>query len=122
MRFHSDTLTEDDYYTTLAITGIDRVWIDECSERSSRSRSKAFEIRLAAEHCKGRRRRNSGRYGAEGGEVWAATFDEHGKWMAELYKLDPNMIVSGCYKDVQEFNERTNNAYLPIEKTNIKIA
>jgi hypothetical protein len=114
MRFHSNILTRVDFSAALGAAGLNDVWIEKFSEHHSRKRQKGYEIRLAADHAKGRRRRNSGQYGADGSEVWAATYSEHGKWMAELYKIDPEMIVAGCYYDINSFNEQTRYEFVPL--------
>jgi hypothetical protein len=52
----------------------------------------------------GRRRVNSGEHGA--GYHYAATWDEHGIWMAALYELDPDMEIS-YYNNRADFMEQT---------------
>jgi hypothetical protein len=113
MRIHSDILTVNDFSRAISAAGLSGdVWVDECSPRGSRKRQRAHEVRLAANpgrdiEGKSRRPHNDGKYGAERSEIKAATYNEHGWWMAELYKLDPEMIIGNIYFDVNSFNERT---------------
>lgn len=91
MKIHSDKLTRADISDALATTGLtaEGVHLDGLIERGSRKRARGFEVKLSAEPRKGRRRqRNTGQHGAEfmGDQpLWvAATWDEHGRWFAEL--------------------------------------
>jgi hypothetical protein len=75
--------------------GIDGVYV-ELTERGSRSRPRAFDLHLLAEHRQGRRRGNTGHYGA--GYDYAATWDEWGIVFARLFALDPDAICgTGSY-------------------------
>jgi hypothetical protein len=88
MRIHTN-LTSDTINTlTYGIDGVDIEW----TERGSRSRARAFDFHLVAVERKGRRRGNSGRYGA--GYEYAATWDEWGIVFARIFALDPEM---NCY-------------------------
>jgi hypothetical protein len=117
MRIHSDVLIMANFYgATKAAKLSPDVWVEDFSQHGSRKRSRGYEVRLAAEagrDYKGtaRRPRNSGSYGAEDGTYQkAATYDEHGKWIAELYKVDPEAIV-GPYKNAEDFHSKTRYAY-----------
>lgn len=62
----------------------------------------------------GRRRRNSGAYGAD--DEWAATYDEHGHWMAQVFVLDPKAAIgwsprTPMYNGVGAFHLKTKGAY-----------
>jgi hypothetical protein len=112
MRIHSDTLTRSDLRDALAEANLDGVWLDLCDQGGSRSRAHGFTVRLAANPMPGRRRpRNSGKYGAEDGtyEV-AATWAEHGMWMARIFQRDPNAIVAH-YKGEDHFHALTKYAF-----------
>jgi len=115
MRIHSDRLTRQDLYS--ATEGIEGVWVDGAIETGSRSRARGFTVKLAAEPQKGRRRRNTGNYGAEDGgypiQVAAATYDEHGRWMAELFERDPDAIIT-YYSGRDDFHEQTDGKYRPV--------
>lgn len=117
MRIHSDVFTRDDFQRALRDAGLvaHDVILDVCEPHGSRRRLRGFEIQLAAvREYNGkskRRRRNSGIYGARGEEeVWAATYAEHGLWMAQLYEKDPDAIV-GPYKDRDDFDDKTRNEF-----------
>lgn len=107
MRIHSDILNASHFFS--AVVGLDGVWVDECNPRGSRSRKCAYEVRLAASQKPGRnRRRNSGQYGAD--SLFAATYDEHGHWMAKLFNVDPNAII-GPYDGEINFHRMTDGNY-----------
>lgn len=118
MRIHTDVLTSEDFYRAISAAGLSPdVWVDECNVRGSRRRNRAFEVRLAAEPGrdkggKARRPRNSGQYGAENGDYQkAATYDEHGYWMAELFRKDPTLIIQGCYDGAAKFHALTKQRF-----------
>ena len=115
MRIHSDTLIRRSFTNALTRASLDDVWVEDYSEHRSTKRARGFEIRLGAEHKTGRRRRNSGKYGA--GDRWpmAATYDEHGAWIAELYRIDPNAII-GPYTSREQFHEQTEYKYVNLEE------
>lgn len=77
----------------------------------------AFTFRLAsATKLPGdkRRRRNSGSYGAD--ELWAATHDEHGHWMAQVFEADPDAAIGWSPRTPQytgraDFHAKTEGAY-----------
>jgi hypothetical protein len=52
-----------------------------------------YRVHLESDH---------GRYARNGRDGRAATWDEHGLWMAELYKLDP-MAQIAWYKNAAQF-------------------
>src|SRR5215831_11442096 len=108
VRIHTDKLTRADFSAAVGMAKLRGVWIGDCSEHGSRKRARGFEVRLAAEERPGRRRRNSGQYGAEAEA--AATYDEHGAWMNALYLIDPDAIV-GPYANAQDFHAKTGNHY-----------
>lgn len=105
MRLHSDTLTPEDLRDALRGTG---VYLDFATLHASRSRARGIEFRLVANAGPGRRRRNSGVYGA--GHEYAATWDEHGDFFATLFDLDPEAII-GPYKGRSDFHQKTKAAY-----------
>ena len=114
MRIHSDTLTTADFTKALRAAGLLDVHIEHATIHGSRSRQRAFEVRLEAEPRKGRRRRNTGTHGAEdAGQImfWAAaTYDEHGYWMVNLFRKDPRAIV-GPYDGVTDFHRQTGRKF-----------
>lgn len=121
MRIHSDVFTRDSFDAALwpRSLNVQGVNIEDLSEHRSRSRARAFEVRLAATpgrdySGKARRPRNSGAYGAEslyaGQTIKAATYNEHGQWIAELYAADPDAII-GPYRHYDHFHASTRFAY-----------
>ena len=119
MRIHSSVLTAKDLHSAIGEAGLPtaEVWVETLTQHRSTKRERAFEVRLAAtqgrdRNGKARRPRNSGFYGAESGGPYlkAATYDEHGYWMAVLFAKDPEAIV-GPYKGVSEFNQMTRYKY-----------
>lgn len=109
MRIHTDHLSRGDLTAAVSKAGLRGVWIDGMTEHGSRSRKRAFEVRLAASPRPGRRFRNSGQYGAESA-TYAATYDEHGEWIAQLYALDADAIV-GPYRGRADFHAQTKSHY-----------
>lgn len=97
MRIHSDTLTQGDLNAARAAAGLGTdVFIDGLIRHGSRSRSHAFEVHLGAfagrdYNGKARRASNSGRFGAA--DTKAATYDEWGLWIEQVFALDPDAIV-----------------------------
>ena len=114
MRIHSDTLTTADFTKALREAGLADVHVEHATIHGSRSRRRAYEVRLEAEPRKGRRRRNTGTHGAEdAGQImfWAAaTYDEHGYWMVGLFRKDPEAIV-GPYNGVEDFHAQTGRKF-----------
>ncbi len=101
MRIYSDVLTAADFY--IAIEDGGDVFVDEVTEKGARKRSRRFDVYLEAMPGKGRRARHN-RPG------YAATYDEHGFWMAELFRVDPDAIIA-YYDGVDDFNRQTKGAY-----------
>lgn len=83
----------------------------------SLSRRHGYVIHLASETKTGpdlgprtaRRRVNSGVYGA--GEWYAATWEEWGWFMAEVYALDPAARWSCGYRDSADFHRKTGGRF-----------
>lgn len=110
MFVHSDTLTRDDLYAALPAD----VMIAELRElRNPRKRARGWKITLEGYGARHTRRRNSGYYGAAevdtlGHYGYAATWDDHGEWMAALYETDPLASIA-CYANRDDFYEQTAN-------------
>lgn len=83
-------------------------------EKGSRSRTRGFEVRLAwyGEKVKGDGRRwtNSGTSGADTGGFYAASYDEWGWFIHELFEADSELIF-GHYKDRTTFDTMTKYAF-----------
>lgn len=93
MRFHSNTLTDSEFYAAAREAG---VAFGKFEQRGSRKRARAFEVILT-----GSSSRNS-----SSNDFKAATWDEWGLFFAALYKRDNEMFCS-AYVDVDHFNWST---------------
>ncbi len=103
MKVYSDTLTRDDMLDALP----KGVTLDHCEPmRAPRLRRHGWNVTLR--RWGSNRNTNSGHYGA--GEKGAATYDDHGAWMAELYDRDPDARIS-WWKNRDDFNEGTEYKY-----------
>jgi hypothetical protein len=121
MKIHSDVLEQDDFYRALVDSYVaqEGVMIDKFKIEGSRKRAFGYVVHLDAlpgrdRNGKNRRPVNSGTSGA--GQNTAATYDEWGYWLAELFERDPDMITD-YYKSREDFHNQTNNNYR-IEVTN----
>ena len=106
MRIHSDTLVRADLYAALAAIPGGDVGIS-CetppSLHKSRSRDHAYSVALRGHGVRHTRRPNTNTGGS--GE-YAATYDDWGFWLAELFSRDPNAIA-GPYKGAADFERQT---------------
>jgi hypothetical protein len=106
MRIHTDLLVEADLDGAVP-AGL----TVEHERKGSRKRTRAYDVRLGSptkEPGDGRRRPNSGQFGAGAG--WAATYDEWGAFIATLYDYDPDALI-GPYQGEQHFHETTHGRY-----------
>lgn len=101
MRLHSDILTERDLLASLPANVHAYV-----TSHGSRKRARAFEVTLYVTQKDELHRRygNSGGYGSA--EDVAATWDEWGTWMQNLYYIDPDALI-GWYSSYHHFLEMT---------------
>lgn len=110
MKIYSDTLTRDDLYAALP----DGVMVADIREiRNPRKRARGWQITLEGYAARHTRRRNSGTWGAvpTAGEYgYAATWDDHGVWMAALYEIDPLALIAE-YANRDDFYESTEHAH-----------
>lgn len=84
--------------------------------QGSRSRKHGFKIQLGTyDQSSGptkSRHLAGGQHGAiHDMQVWAATYDEWGWFIAELFAIDPDALF-GPYKGLQSFNEQTGFKYV----------
>lgn len=106
MKIHADKLYAADMRETPA--GVHSEFI----ERGSRSRARAFDVSLSAQHGHDRHgikrcyARNTGRSGGAGDWDRAATWVEWGDWICELFRRDPKAII-GQYDGATDFVAQT---------------
>ncbi len=102
MRIHT-SLTQAEVYACLP-TGV----YANIGEHGSRKRDRAFEVTLYVYESDSLHRRhgNSGGYGST--DLYAATWDEWGVWMDNIYKRDGDAII-GWYETRAMFEEVTRN-------------
>lgn len=93
----------------------------EFTYQDSRSHPSGFKIQLGTYDkytgpTGSRRYKNTGHLGASsawnGEPVWAATYDEWGWFIAEIFLADPRAKF-GPYKDATDFHRQTKGAYRP---------
>lgn len=99
MRIHTDNLTTGDLMDAAKIARVEIDW----TSHGSRSRDHAFEVRLTGES---RRRPNSGQYGATR-DAYAATWDQWGVFLAELFQRDATATIPSAYRDGEAFANHT---------------
>ena len=106
MKVYSDILTATDLHaaTPRGVT----VW--ECDPISKpRIRSHGWTVQL---RCWGSARHvNTGYYGA--GEQGAASWDQHGEWMARLFDIDPDARIA-YYNGAEDFHRSTRDKYTKV--------
>lgn len=92
------------------------VYFDKCEGGRSKTHTGAAEVHLTAaykEPGSKRRRPSSGRYGFDGNEAWAATWDEWGWFFSALFVIDPTAKVAD-YPTREVFHSSTAGKYLPV--------
>jgi hypothetical protein len=126
MRLHTD-MTSDQMTRAvnahIRLRGTRGLGRDRFEDHVSRKRAHAYELHLAAwqpitaaddvpdlHHDRsGRRHANSG-VAFETDMPYAASYDEWGLFLAELFELDPRMIA-GTYDGRDDFHAKTGHAY-----------
>ena len=99
MRIHANTLTLADIHAAAKLARVDY----EVTSHGSRSRGHAFNVKLTGES---RRRPNGGNYGADRDD-YAATWDQWGVFLAELFARDASLTIPSAYADGEEYARRT---------------
>ena len=94
MKVYSDTLSKEDLREAATVAGV-WVWEIEAMKRP-RKRAHGWHVFLTG----------SSPYRSQATGVAAATWDEHGAWMAELNKRDPRLLVA-YYRDLPHFLSET---------------
>ena len=85
--------------------------------KQRRGTGSALEVQLkATQRDRGRRGGNSGSYGMMSGDIYGATYDEWGFFLAALYRLAGEDIICGTpksptYSDAHDFRFKTGHTY-----------
>jgi hypothetical protein len=113
MRIHTNVLHKEDLReaTKYVADNAPNIYVDSISIHGSRKRAFALEVQLRGDGERHTRRPNSGRIGASSDDSYAATYDDWGYWLAELYRIDPEMIVARSYDNADDFHKKTNYKY-----------
>jgi len=111
MRIHTDILTVSDIYAAAAHAGggdyrTSPVMVD-VTEHGSRSRARAFNVKLTGTST---RRPNPGQ-GGHTGDTYAATWDEWGMFLAELFRRDGAATIPNVYPGMGDFEYQTNGRF-----------
>lgn len=118
MRVHTDVLTTVDFYAAMkrlqdAYPKAGSLFIAELGRHGSRTRERAFSLGLAGTAIPGRRRRrNWANHKGDADGTVAATWDEWGMYLRELFLLDPK-AVAGQYDGATGFHKATVGRFLP---------
>lgn len=111
MRIHTDTLTVTDIYAAAARAGggdyRTSPVLADVTEHGSRSRARAFNVTLSGTSG---RRQNPG-HGGGSRDLQAATWDEWGMFLAELFRRDPNAVVPKVYDGAEHFQNVTDQRF-----------
>jgi hypothetical protein len=102
LKIYADKIERRDLYAMLPLG----VFLDCENITRPRVRPRGWIVRL--EKPTSSRWRNSGQHGAE--SVRAASWDDHGKWFAKLFDIDPGARL-GPYDGREEFHLATKGAY-----------
>lgn len=103
MKVYSDVFTERDMCDAAQALSLE---VEYTTIRRPRVRSRGWNVSLIDPH--GRRRKNSGTHGA--GEPGAASYTQHGHWMALLYNIDPRATIA-FYKSAENFHQTTKDQF-----------
>lgn len=105
MRIHANNLTTSEIYKAARIA---RVEIEHLTEHGSRKRAHAFEVKLSGESR--RRPNNNGAHG----DVFAATWDQWGVFLAYLFDADNEITIPTAYVDRENFQFKTDARFVKI--------
>lgn len=105
MRIHTDTLTPSDLYAAARRAGsaVDVTF----TVHGSRSRAVAYGVTLTGSSS---RRPNGGNRGAVS-DAYAATWDEWGMFLGELFRRDPNAVVPSVYESGEHYRWSTDGRF-----------
>lgn len=107
MRIHTDKLTAADIHRATTAAGMRGVCAD-VREAGSRSRARRFDVSLTGTST---RRTNPGTSGYHYRDDYAATWDEWGMFIQDLFNIDPDAII-GQYQSKNHFEEVTYDRYI----------
>lgn len=103
MRIHSDILTADDLRTAAQVAGDDvRISV---AEHGSRKRARAFAFSLSGTSSRDRQ------WASDTLPVKAATWDEWGMVIAELFRRDPDATIAQAYPSAEFFHWTTGGRF-----------
>lgn len=98
MRLHNNHLT---YRNLAEAASVAQASLDHVNQHKSTSRARAWEVRLVGGvEVHSARRPNSGHRGADGGDVYAATWDQWGVFLRHLFEIDPMMVCGSPTRPV----------------------
>lgn len=101
MRIHTDKLTGAELRQALAQCRGVPVYLDRCDPHGSRSHARAYDVALVVYEggpgTENPYRRNPGDGRGFDPYEWAASYDQWGDWLAELFRLDPKINAGGKY-------------------------
>ncbi len=108
MRIHSNILNERDLHKALdaADQALD-VNLIVIGTRGSRSHRQAFEVALRGTGARHKRAPQTVLYSSD---ERAATFDDWGYFLAEVFQADPD-ATCGPYKGITDFHNQTDGKY-----------
>lgn len=101
MRIHADKLTEQDIRDAAKIAG---AGVYRLGRHGSRSRDHAFDVIIEGSG------RTGTRYG-QNAEMIAATWDEWGIALAEMFRRDDSITIPPYYHDVEHFHWATTDRF-----------
>lgn len=107
MRIHTDQLTEQDIRDAARSAG---VGLYRMNRHGSRRRSHAFDVILEGTG------RTGTRYG-QNLDMIAATWDEWGIFLSELFAADQTLTIPGVYEDGDHFYWVTNHRFMHLRPT-----
>lgn len=110
MRLHTDTLTRADLAAAVERAGL-RPGNLTVTEHGSRSHTRAWNVYLTGTSS----RRTNSSSGTEAHAGHAATWDEWGMFLADLYRRDPGMVAGSpgapVYTDARDFHTITHGRF-----------
>ena len=97
MRIHT-RLTRDEM--TAALAGTAGAYFDDLSQHGSRKRDRAWEVKM-----RGTSARRPNFYNGDGS--YAATWDQWGVFLGNVFRADPDATVPGVYDSADDYSRKT---------------